>query len=65
MNTVGAFLSPEAERYAMQCNCFSTKFNLPQCRYCRHKEKARQVGFPKFESFPITSTSHILLKNCY
>jgi len=34
-NTVGAFLSPETERYAMQCDCFSTKFNLPQHRNCR------------------------------
>lgn len=34
VNTVGAFLSPEAERKAMQCHCFSTKFNLPQHRFC-------------------------------
>lgn len=28
MNTVGAFLTPEAERFAMLCDCFNTKFNL-------------------------------------
>lgn len=65
MNTMGAFLSPEAERYGMQCDCFSTKFNLPQCKYCRHKEKATQVAFLKFVCFPIMANFHILPKNCY